>query len=253
MANPVLWGLLGTIVALAFSLWIALLSVWHFTGLPDAAADPNRAWQWAIHESQVMRHMSTFQDLGARLNHLNLSPSDPQFDLLFLTADLLLVGYAFMRIVTPTPTLAYRLALGTFISLVTSTFTLIPIPAHAIGFPLLAYTRLGLWLDPLCVGRTIVGIDGWRHGGPGFRWVALALVPMMAIATAAIGSAMGGSAVGGVCVGVLCSFCLRNTEKRYYFSDAPATFPDPPAESVPMEPRSTRAPSPSPSSQSGLP
>lgn len=240
MGSPAAWGLLSTLLLFGFALWCVGLYQWHFAHLPNPL-DPNATWQWAIREARLFGSMATFTDLGARLRYLALSPSDAQFDLLFLTCDLLLFGFAAMRLVTPAPIFAYRLLVSCVLAMVASSFTLLPVPPHATGFALLAYTRWALYVDVLTTARTVIGIEAWRRGGRVFGTVALALIPLMAIATSAIGSAMSASAVAAVCLGALGSQLFHDfgkVERRYVFTEA-AAFPEhdaPPARLPPSIP-----------------
>lgn len=257
MGSPALWGIGGLILVFLMALWCIGLYQWHFTHLPDPF-DPSKTWNWAVKESGILEQMATFKDLGGNLNYLALSQSDAQFDLLFLTCDLMLLGFAAMRIVTPAPLFAYRLLVAAILCLVASSFTLLPVPPHARGFPLLAYTRWGLYVDVLCAVRAVVGIEGWRYGGRTFGSVSLALIPLMAIGTAAIGSAMAASVVSGVSVGVLCTGLFHSwgkVEKRYVFTEA-SGFPEDEELDKPPSRTAPRPPSPSGtevSSGSGLP
>lgn len=267
MGSPAVWGIGGLIVSFLLALWCIGLYQWHFAHAPSSGAgpfDPVKTWNWAVLEAGLLEKMATFKDVGANLNYLALSQSDAQFDLLFFTCDLMLWGFAAMRVVTPRPIFSYRLLMALILSLIASSFTQLPVPPHARGFPLLAYTRWGFYVDVLSAGRAVIGIEGWRYGGAVFGWVALALVPLMAIGTSAIGSAMASSVVSGVCVGALCSTLFHSygkVEKRYFFTES-SSFPQdqeeerdhPPSRPPPSIPERGHSPSPSElSAGSGLP
>lgn len=265
MASSAVWGMGGLIVSFLIALWCIGLYQWHFAHSGSGPFDPNKNWNWAVLEAGLLAKMATFKDVGANLNYLALSQSDAQFDLLFFTCDVMLWFFAAMRVVTPRPIFSYRLLMALVLSLIASSFTQLPVPPHARGFPLLAYTRWGFYVDVLTAGRTVIGIEGWRYGGAVFGWVALCLVPLMAIGTAAVGSAMASSVVSGVCLGALCSTLFHSygkVERRYVFTES-SSFPqdrdeperdDPPSHPPPSIPQRTSSPSPSEvSDRSGLP
>jgi len=222
--NTILWALAVLVETLFFALWAFALYQWRYSSLPSHS-DPTSTWNWAARESQVLRQMRTFDDVGTYLNHLAVSPSDPQFDFFFITCDLLLFGYVAIRLLNDATTLAKRLSIAVLAAFLCSSWTVTPIPPQATGFPLLAYTRLVLWVDPLTAARTVAALDAWRHGGRLFGVVCALLLIFLSIATVAIGSAFGGSVFTAITLGFLSSRLFMEKQRFIFTNDVP-TFPD---------------------------
>jgi hypothetical protein len=239
--NAILWALGALVEGLLFALWSFGIYAWRYSSLPNHS-DPVATWNWAARESQVLRQMHTFDDVGLRLRHLALSPTDPQFDMLFITCDVLLFGYAILRVTSEPRTLVRRITVATGIAFLCSSWTLLPIPPQATGFPLLAYTRLVFWIDPLTAARAVITMDAWRHGGT-FGWVSAILLPLQSLGTMAIGSAFGGAVASGLSVGLLASQLFREKSRYIFTNDAPV-FP-------PSRPTPPREASPPPLSEAG--